>query len=100
MRRNNRWSHRRNRWRRPGRLRWTLGFLASALVLPILLASSTPILAALIPGAFLTMVGVQALDRDAADRGALEAQLVSPTDVAEQHRIHNAAEVPDQSRRL
>lgn len=96
-----RWSHRRSRWRR-GRSGWTFGILMGALLLPIMLASSSPLLAALIPGALITMAGVNALDgaNETESQKALPAQVVSPNDLQEQHRIQNAIEVPDRSLRV
>lgn len=75
--------------------------MAGALMLPLVLASSAPLIAALIPGAFITMVGVHALEggETHAAPKALHTQIVSPHDIAEQHRIDNAVDVTE-SRRI
>lgn len=99
--RHHRWSERRRRSRGSGRFPWTFGVLATAILLPILLATASPLLVALIPGALLTMVGVHALDADEQDETkALTAQVVSPHDGAEAHRIYGAIEIPAKSRRV
>jgi hypothetical protein len=99
--RHHRSTDRRRRWRKAGRLRWTFGVLATAVLLPILLATASPLLVALIPGALLTMVGVHALEADESDETkALTAQVVSPHDGAEAHRILGAIEIAPKSRRV
>jgi hypothetical protein len=99
--RHHRWSERRRRWRTAGRFRWTFGVIATAILLPILLATASPLLVALIPGALLTMVGVSALEADELEQTkALTAQVVSPHDGAEAHRIFGAIEIAPKSRRI
>jgi hypothetical protein len=100
--RHHRWSERRRRQHHTGRFRWTFGVLATAILLPILLASASPLLAALAPAALLTMVGVHALDSDADEEQtkALPAHVVSPHDGAEAHRIYAAIEIASKSRRV
>lgn len=83
------------------RFPWAFGVLATAILLPILLATASPLLVALIPGALLTAVGIHALEGEEEDATkALPTQVVSPHDGAQAHRIYAAIEIPAKSRRV
>lgn len=78
--------------------RMRLGLLAMLLV-PLLLVLHAPLLAAVVPGALLTVASLDALEqRDA--RALPAAHVVDPADGFEAARIERAVWVPSQSARV
>ena len=86
---------------KPSRPRRTMGVmrLLALLAIPLLLALHAPLLAAVVPGALLTVASLQA--RDAQQREALPSTaLVDADDLAELMRVSAATPVSGHSHRV
>lgn len=73
--------------------------LLAVLLIPLLLVLHAPVLAAIVPGALLTMASIGALERERAAI-APSAQLVSAEDIVDIQRIAAAIPVEARSRRI
>lgn len=89
----------RNRAHHRPKPRVGLGLLAVLLV-PLLLALHAPVLAAVVPGALLTVASLEAIEDRGRDLSLPTVEIVNPGDPVERARMESAVEIPGASRRV